>query len=131
MKFKEFLSSVFVLIILTTDLTALRIPEVCLSEDCIMASATILSSLDKSANPCQNFYQFACGGWIQKALRAPADRFEAIDKLNQNLVLKILDEVPSPSEPSSPPNTANEKSRAFYQSCMANILIQRQLNLSY
>ena len=120
MKFKEFLSSVFVLIILTTDLTALRIPEVCLSEDCIMASATILSSLDKSANPCQNFYQFACGGWIQKALRAPADRFEAIDKLNQNLVLKILDEVPSRSGPNSPPNTANEKARAFYQSCMAS-----------
>ena len=120
MNLKQFFPSVFCLGICTTDLTALHIPQICLTEDCIMASATILGSLDKSADPCQNFYQFACGGWMQKALRAPADRFEAIDKMNQNLILKILDEFSLPSESFTSPITANEKARAFYQSCVAN-----------
>ena len=120
MNLRRLLSSVFLLVIWTTDIISHTIPELCLTEDCIMASATILGSLDKSANPCQNFYQFACGGWMQKALRAPADRFEAIDKLNQNLILKILDESLSSSDSYIPPSSANGKARAFYQSCISN-----------
>ena len=120
MNLRRLLSSVFLSVIWTTDIIAHTIPELCLTEDCIMASATILGSLDKSANPCQNFYQFACGGWMQKALRAPADRFEAIDKLNQNLIFKILDESLPSSDTYTPPSSASGKARAFYQSCIAN-----------
>ena len=110
--------SVLLLLICTTGQIASRNANLCLTEDCIMASATILGSLDESVNPCDNFYQFACGGWMQKAIRAPADRFEAVDKLNQNLVLKILEGNTSPY--SSPPSTANAKARSFYHSCMVN-----------
>ena len=31
----------------------------CLSPECIMLSASILSSLDRSQDPCENFYEFA------------------------------------------------------------------------
>ena len=31
--------------------------SLCLSEDCILAAATVLSSLDRSADPCEDFYQ--------------------------------------------------------------------------
>jgi putative endopeptidase len=32
-----------------------------------------LNALDKSADPCENFYQYACGTWI-KDHPVPADR---------------------------------------------------------
>lgn len=35
--------------------------EVCLTDECVQLSARILSSMDQSVDPCQDFYNFTCG----------------------------------------------------------------------
>ena len=52
--------------------------NLCLSEECILAASTVLSSLDRTADPCEDFYQFACGGWIKKSVAANTDRWSEI-----------------------------------------------------
>src|SRR5271168_3245984 len=53
-----------------------------------------LSIVDSSINPCDNFYQYACGGWLKKT-EIPADRpmwnrsFSTID-LNNRIILNNL-----------------------------------------
>lgn len=37
----------------------------CLSEACISVTSSILSSMDPTVDPCQDFFTYACGGWIK------------------------------------------------------------------
>ena len=38
---------------------------VCMTESCVELASQVISSLDASHDPCTDFYNFSCGGWIQ------------------------------------------------------------------
>ena len=46
---------------------------ICLEPECVIASGVILSALDQTADPCQDFYQYACGGWLDVTEIPPWD----------------------------------------------------------
>src|SRR5450830_1515573 len=65
-------------------------------------SSSVVTSLDNSADPCVDFYQFACGGWI-KNNPIPADqaRWSVYGKLtqdNQRYLWGILDGLASKTD---------------------------------
>jgi putative endopeptidase len=83
-----------------------------------MASFDV-NAMDKSVDPCNDFYQFACGKWI-KNNPIPADqaawgRFNELHDHNQ-LVLRSLLEKQSADDSNRSSN--NQKIGDYYYSCM-------------
>ncbi|EIW60033.1 Metalloprotease [Trametes versicolor FP-101664 SS1] len=102
---------------------------VCLSPSCINLASSVLSSLDESQDPCENFYDFANGGWL-KAHPIPSDKgsfgnFEALAQQNRRILQQILSEDASTrfSEVSALASTDYDeqilkKIRGLYASCL-------------
>jgi endothelin-converting enzyme/putative endopeptidase len=78
-----------------------------------------LDALDRSVEPCQDFYRFACGGW-NKANPIPPDqsrwgRFELLHEYNRALTTQILEKAAA-NKKSSDPN--QRKIGDYYATCM-------------
>ncbi len=48
--------------------TSAAAAPVCLTPDCAQLSALVLSGLDETIEPCENFYNFSCGNWAQNTI---------------------------------------------------------------
>ncbi len=79
-------------------------------------SGLMLDALDRTADPCTNFYQFACGGWVANN-PIPADRsswgsFDELQEHNNEALHQILEAAAPGRDP------ATKKIGDYYASCM-------------
>src|SRR5512141_2964158 len=77
------------------------------------------AALHRSANACQDFYQFACGGWL-KANPVPADepswsRFNELAERNRQTLRGILD---ADSQQRTGRTPVRAKIGDYYAACM-------------
>jgi len=80
------------------------------------ASGLQLDALDRSADACTDFYQFACGGWTAKnpvpADRSSWGRFEELQERNNETLHKILETAAAGRD------AEQKKIGDYYASCM-------------
>ncbi|KAL0132369.1 hypothetical protein PUN28_000269 [Cardiocondyla obscurior] len=91
--------------------------EMCQSEECIETAARVMGAMNRSMDPCQDFYNFACGGWINKNPIPQSQTFwDQLSFLREELLnnLRILLEEPDKETDSKPVKLA----RALYRTCM-------------
>jgi putative endopeptidase len=106
-------------------------PFALLAQDRPLASLSYTPSLetkflDRSADPCVNFYQFACGNW-NKLNPIPPDqpRWDVYAKLtdeNQHYLWGILDEAAKPDANRTP---VQQKIGDYFAACMDEAAVEK------
>lgn len=79
-------------------------------------AAAVIDNMDQSVNPCDDFYQFACGNFLKQTVVeediASQTPLNAIEGSIQKKLLKILTEPIQPNE-----QKPLKMAKLFYKSC--------------
>jgi len=94
-----------------------EVKSVCLTPECVQTAASLLSAMDTTADPCNDFFQFACGAWNKRHVipedRSSVSTFEVLaDQLQ--IILKGLLEKPRDAEDTK----ISMEAKFLYQSCV-------------
>ena len=78
-----------------------------------------VDAMDKSADPCEDFYQYACGGW-RKANPLPADksRYGRFGELLDHNQLVLKDILEKASQGGAKRSATDQKIGDYYAACM-------------
>lgn len=78
-----------------------------------------LSAMDKTIDPCVDFYKYACGGWMAKNPIPPDQarwgRFDELQERNRDILHEILEKTAAPDPKRSP---VLQKIGDYYAACM-------------
>ncbi|KAM8805174.1 NEP protein, partial [Eudromia elegans] len=89
---------------------------VCKTSDCIKSAARIIENMDTAAEPCNDFYQYACGGWLKRnVIPETSSRYSNFDILRDELEVVLKDVL---DKPNSNDITAVQKAKTLYRSCI-------------
>ncbi|XP_033885136.1 neprilysin-like isoform X1 [Acipenser ruthenus] len=117
---------VSLLMIVVIAMVALYVTQggdgICKSADCTKSAARILENMDTTADPCQNFYQYACGGWLKKnIIPETSSRYSTFDILRDELEVVMKDVL---EKPDTADISALKKAKTLYKSCTNETTIE-------
>jgi endothelin-converting enzyme/putative endopeptidase len=86
-----------------------------------------VSQLDRSADPCVDFYQFSCGGWSAKNPLPPDkaryNRYEEMSEGNKKKLREILEAA---AQPGIPHDVLSGQAGAYYAACVDESMAEKK-----
>lgn len=90
--------------------------NVCLSSSCIQLASTVSQYMNTSVDPCQDFYNYSCGGWeamnVIPSGYGTWGVFNELDQRNNIAIKKLLDGMEESNV------QAVQLARKLYESCL-------------
>lgn len=99
--------------------------KICLTPGCAVAASRLIKSIDEKVDPCEDFFEYACGRWVKR--HPIPDDLSSIDTFTVlrdeviNILKDLLESSISPKD-----ITAIKKAKILYKSCMNETLIEQR-----
>nr|CDS26897.1 hypothetical protein HmN_000151700 [Hymenolepis microstoma] len=91
--------------------------EVCQTTECVETSFKILSAMNQSVDPCEDFYNYACGGWIERNHIPPGfNQWTVFSELGQTaeyFAKELLEKDIQPDD-----SRGLQLAKTYYSSCL-------------
>jgi putative endopeptidase len=93
----------------------------------VLTSGINLANLDTTANPVDDFYQYACGGWMKRHPLSPEyARFGTFDQLAEDNQVRLRDLVTELAAKQNTPGSIPDKIATLYKLGMDSLKLQQQ-----
>ncbi|XP_031827062.2 M13 family metallopeptidase neprilysin 2 isoform X1 [Nomia melanderi] len=99
--------------------------DICYTPECVHTASRILKNMNPEVEPCDDFYDFACGGFLETTSIPD-------DKTSVNTFTEISDELQNQLRTSIEEKSAADEPKPFrlaknlYKACMNKTLIEKQ-----
>ncbi|XP_017564510.1 neprilysin isoform X1 [Pygocentrus nattereri] len=100
---------------------------VCTTADCTQSASRLIENMDTSVDPCENFYQYACGGWLKKnIIPETSSRYSTFDILRDELEVVLKGVLEREDDGTGAGSSALAKAKTLYRSCTNESLIEQR-----
>uniref|UniRef100_A0A7N8X5Y5 Phosphate regulating endopeptidase homolog, X-linked n=1 Tax=Mastacembelus armatus TaxID=205130 RepID=A0A7N8X5Y5_9TELE len=87
-------------------------------------AGSIITKLDRSINPCEDFYRYACGGWLKEnPIPEDSSSYGIYPWLRQHVDIRLKELLEAPSDPNE--LEAVSKAKILYRSCMDETMLEQ------
>ncbi|CAG0879907.1 unnamed protein product [Cyprideis torosa] len=94
--------------------------DLCTTPQCVISAANFLQGMDMTADPCDDFYQFTCGGWIEShEIPATSGTISQFNQLRVNLNKRVQEIISEEALPDDIPIITATKT--MYSTCMDTV----------
>lgn len=94
-----------------------------------LTSGIDINNLDTTVNPAEDFYQYACGGWMKAhPLTEEYSRYGSFDELGENNRTQIKAVIEEVASKKNEKNSVGEKIATLYNLGMDSVTLQKQGN---
>lgn len=99
--------------------------DICLTKGCVQAACSILGNMDEQVNPCDDFYEFACGSFIKNTIvpseKTSVSQFTVVSDALKIKMRKLVDAPVASDEPDSSRHIKN-----LFVSCKEKEVIEER-----
>lgn len=100
--------------------------DTCLTPGCVQLSARLMDAVDVQEDPCEDFFQYACGKWNEEnPIPADRSRWNTFSVLNQKTEQQLKTLLDGSSEGETDAEAVT-KAKRMYRSCMDLEAIQQR-----
>ncbi|XP_014258629.1 neprilysin-4-like [Cimex lectularius] len=94
--------------------------NVCYTKECKESATVLAANMNLSADPCTDFFEFACGGWVRaNPVPETESKWTALSLIEERVNLQLKEILESPPDMFEPGPV--QAAKQYYNACMAEV----------